>query len=243
MDEYTHYDFRIDAWGPKTLPMAKLAVYIGKLAVIFGYEEHVHFIKVRKGSAIPEIIVDREAALKVAGRLYSAQRTDAPQDIVKARQEIDRMLRVDNASATLGIKKGAKILDFPGRKTPLAEEFTVYEEGEFDGQVIRVGGKDESVPVWIQGEDGEIYICTANRQIARELAQCLFDRSVRVSGNGKWRRTSERVWQMDAFNIRSWEPLEEKSLTHEIEGFRAIEGSDWNRMDDPQGEWKKLRGD
>jgi len=243
MNTPTHYDFRIDAWKPDTLPMARLAEYLAKLAVLVGYKENVHFIQVRKGSAIQEFIVDHEAAPKIAARLHLAGGTSAPMDTIKVRQEINRMLRDDNASASLRIKKGAEIIYFPGRKTPLAEEVVVYEQGELDGEVIRVGGKDDSVPVWLRGEEGEIYKCGTDRNIARELARQLFGQTVRVAGQGTWRRTSDRVWQLEKFTIQSWQALYQSTLVEIIESLRAVDGSEWNDMDDPQGELRKLRGE
>lgn len=243
MDEQIHYDFRIDAWKPETLPMARLAEYLAKLSTMFGHKEHVHFLKVRKGSAIPEIAVDYEAAPKVEARLRLVGTLDAPQELERANQEVNRMLRVDNASATLKIKHGENVLVFPGKKTPLAEEVVVHEQGDLDGVVIRVGGKDDSVPVWIEGEGKVIYKCWANRDMARQLAAYLFDRPVRVTGSGEWCRTPERRWELVDFKIKSFEILDVSPLEKVINDLQQIEGNLWNEMDDPQAELRKLRGD
>lgn len=237
------YDFRIDAWKPETLPMARLAEYLARLAVLFGSKEHVHFHKIRRGSAIPEIVVDDTAVPKVKERLMLVSKPDAPEDIARANQEINRMLRDDNATGVLRLKGGAKILEFPGRKTPLAEEAVVYEFGELDGIVIRVGGKDETVPAMLEGTDGAYFRCNTSREIARQLAGYLFGQSVRVVGRGKWRRTQEGRWELETFDIKSFEPLDEMPLEEVIAGMRTIEGSDWNEMDDPQAEFKRLRGE
>ena len=96
--------------------MARLAEYLAKLAMLFGNKEHIHFMKVRKGSAIQEIVVDAPAVPDVTERLRIADSLDAPDDIVRANREINRMLREDNAIGALKLKGGAKILDFPGAK-------------------------------------------------------------------------------------------------------------------------------
>ncbi len=242
MDDLIHYDFRIDAWTPETLPMVKLAKYLAKLSIIFGDEEHVHFLKVRKGSAIPEIAVEHVAAPKIAARLRLVGTFEAPPDLEKANQEINRMLREDNASATLKIKHGENVLAFPGKKTPLTEEVVVHEQGDLDGVVIRIGGKDDSVPVWIEGEGKVIYKCWANRDMARQLAVYYLDRPVRVTGSGQWCRTPERKWELEDFKIKSFEILEDSPLEEVINDLRQIEGNLWNKMDDPQAELRKLRG-
>lgn len=237
----TIYDFRIDAWKPDTLPMARLAVYLARLATVFGCQEHVHFLKVRKGSAIPEIHVQQASALKVNARLKLVGTADAPQDLASSVQNINAMLREDNASAVLRVKGGAQLIQFPGCKTPLADEAVVHEAGELVGAVIRVGGKDETVPLMLQDTDGATYSCTTTRAIARELAQHLFGDLVRVQGTGKWRRTPERAWELDDFRIKSWERLHQTLLVDEINTLRAVEGSLWNGFADPQAELKKLR--
>ncbi|MDN5882601.1 MAG: hypothetical protein L0H37_09545 [Nitrosospira sp.] len=243
MDELTHYDFRIDAWSPETLPMARLAEYLTKLSTMFGYKEHVHFLKVRKGSAIPEITVDTETALKVATRLHLVGKPDSPPELGRAYQEINRMLRDDNASARLKLKRGSVVVNFPGKKTPLAEEVVVHDQGDLDGIIIRVGGKDDSVPVWVEGERRVIYKCQTSRDLARKLATYLFDQPIRVVGNGQWRRTPAHKWELEKFEIKSFEVLDAALLEHVINELRQVEGNPWNEMDDPQAELRKLKGD
>jgi hypothetical protein len=223
--------------------MARLADYLAELAVLFGNKAHVHFMKVRKGSAVQEIMVDTPAEAEVTARLRLATNPDAPEDIARANWKINRMLREDNATGGLKIKGGAKILDFPGRKTPLAEEAVVYEVGELDGVVIKIGGKDETVPALLEGENGVYYRCNTTKDVARMLAGHLFGHPVRVTGRGKWRRTQEGVWELDTFDIKSFEALDETPLGDIVTTLRAVEGSEWNTMEDPQAEFKRLRGE
>ncbi len=235
------YDFRIDAWLPDTLPMARLAEYLSNLARVFGHQDHVHFLKVRKGSAIPEIHVQETAVPKVQARLKLVNTPDAPEDATKSVHHINNMLRDDGASAVLRVKGGAQVIVFPGCKTPLADEAIVHEAGELIGTVIKVGGKDETVPLLLQDTDGTTYPCTTNRLLARELAHHLFGDLVRVQGTGKWRRTPERSWRLDEFKLKSWEQIDQTPLIDEVAALRAVEGSKWNTFADPQAELKKLR--
>lgn len=237
----TVFDFRIDAWKPDTLPMARLAEYLARLSVVFGHPEQVSLLKVRGGSAIPEIHVQETAAPKVQARLQLVSVGAGPDDASRAVQYINSMLREDNASATLRVKHGALIIDFPGCKTALAEEAIVHEAGELIGSVIRVGGKDDTVPILLQDTDGTLYNCTTSRTIARELAHHLFGDLVRVQGMGKWRRTPERVWELDGFKVKSWEAMDQSTLEDAVKALRGVEGSQWNAFADPQGELKKLR--
>lgn len=241
MDTHTAFDFRIDTLSPETLPMVRLAEYATALAKLMGSEEHVHLLKVRKGSAIPEIWVDHAADPKVRKRLSLVNTPDAPDDIKSNWSKVNTLLRDDNASAVLRVKHGATILEFPGRKTPLSEEVVVHEQGELDGVVIRVGGKDASVPVWLQGEGGEKLECNATRDLAKQLAVHLFEKPVRVAGNAKWRRTKERVWELAGFDIKSFEALDHTPLNDLVTKLRAID-TEWSALDDPQAELRRLRG-
>jgi len=194
-----------------------------------------------KGYPIQEIHAHEIAAPKVHSRLKLVGAGSGPEDASKAVREINAMLRDDNTSATLRPKGGALIIDFPGCKTPLAEEAIVHEAGELIGSVIRVGGRDETVPLLLQDTDGTTYPCNTTKTIARELAHHLFGDLVRVQGNGKWRRTPERIWVLELFKIKSWEPIEQTPLEDAVRALREVEGSQWNTFPDPQAELKKLR--
>lgn len=221
--------------------MARLAEYLARLAVLFGHQDQVYFLKVRKGSAIPEIHVHETAAPKVQSRLKLVGSGNGAEDAHRAVRDINSMLRDDNTSATLAVKGGALVINFPGCKTPLAEEAIVHEAGELVGSVIRVGGKDETVPLLLQDTDGTTYQCNTSKTIARELAHHLFGDLVRVQGNGKWRRTPERIWILDLFKIKSWESIDQTSLEDAVKSLRAVEGSKWNTFADPQAQLKKMR--
>ena len=235
------FDFRMSALKPDTLPMARLAEYLARLAVLFGHQDQVYFLKVRKGSAVPEIHVNEITAPKVQSRLKLVSAGNGPEEANKAVRDINAMLRDDNTSATLAVKGGGLVINFPGCKTPLVEEAVVHEAGELIGSVIRVGGKDETVPLWLQDTDGTTYQCNTSRTIARELARYLFGDLVRVQGSGKWRRTPERIWVLDMFKIKSWDPVDQTSLEDAVKVLRAVEGSHWNTFADPHAQLKKLR--
>lgn len=116
------YDLHIDIWRPDTLPMGWLATYLSKLADLFGDAAHVHFAKIRRGSAIPEVHVDAECAGEVFERLRLVASGQGPADAMRAQRDLNTELRQDDASAVLRVKGGARILLFPGRKTPIAQE-------------------------------------------------------------------------------------------------------------------------
>lgn len=237
------YEFKIDSFTPATLPMARLADYLAELSRLFGHKDHVHFRSLRKGSAVVKAFVDYTERTKVTERLMRVKTHQGPEDAMDAQKKLNGMLRADNAVGKLTRTGSGVIIEFPGRKTPLFEEVTVLEQGELDGIVIRVGGRDDTIPVWVRSSDGEIYRCTANEGIARELIKFYLADAIRVSGDGKWRRTRDEGWRLDEFRISSFKPLDQSDLVSVINDLRKVEGSNWNDMEDPLVEWRKLRGE
>lgn len=241
MDAPTAYMFVMDRWTPDTIPMRRLAQYLDKLSGLLGCQDSVHFKKITKGSARPAWNVDAVAAAEVASNLQAAD-SGASADGVRLCRDINRMLMDDGQAAYLRVMNGPKVMQFAGRNTPIAQEVVVHEAGELEGVVIRVGGRDASVPVQLLGADDH-YRCNTTRAIAKQLAPLLFDKQVRVSGKGKWRRNVDSVWILEEFQITDFVALDNSSTADFLNEMRAIPGSGWNDMPDPQVELKRFRGD
>lgn len=243
MEKFEIYQFKIDAFTLETLPMARLAAYLVQLASLFGNPERVHFDKLKRGSAILLTKVETQAVPKVEARLHQATELDAPEDVAKIYRTVNKMLREDNASGVLKKSKGATIIKFPGKKAPIAETIRVVETGSLEGILIRVGGTDETLPVWLQDVDGVIYYCnTRDRQVARQLAAYYLGPPVRVHGSGKWLRNQDDKWELEEFTVANFEPLVEKTLAQTVEDIRAIPGNEWDEVDDPIAYLKRIRG-
>jgi hypothetical protein len=242
MEKSELLQFKIDAFTPATLPMGRLAMYLEHLSALFGNPERVHFDKLRKGSAIVQARVEGPAVPKVLDRLVSVSKGEAPEDVTRACRELNRMLRIDNATGALKKAKGATIINFPGRKTPITEAVKVVEVGSLEGILIRVGGKDETLPVWLEDQEGTTYYCfTRDRQIAKQLAPYYLGPPVRVHGTGYWERTTEDDWKLEKFDVKSFEPLEDISLEKSVEKIRAAKGNEWDDLDDPVAYWRRIR--
>lgn len=234
--------FRISAATPETLPMARLVKYLDELVTLFGNKEHVHFLKVKRGSAAPAIFVDHQAEPKVRARLRLAVSDDAPQDLSRSVVSINRLLREDNSSGDLRAPGGAKIIVFPGNRHPLDEEAVVSEEAALEGLLVRLGGKDETAHATIEVEPGRWENLTLTRSLAREIAPFLYGDEIRVFGKGKWKRSPEGEWSLAQFNAERFERLGAGDLLETMQTLSTLEGNSWNTVDEPLAVLKRLRG-
>ena len=242
MTEAPEYRFVIDALSPDTLPMSRLAVYMADLAGLLGTFERVHFVRLEAGSTALVQRVDPEAVPEVGNRLVAVAENRAPEDATKAFKALNRYLADDQATGSLRDGSGAEVIQFPGRDQPKLLTFGAFNQpGVLDGVLIRVGGRDETVPAHLQDGD-TIHMCNATREIARQLATHLFGRPLRVHGEGRWERDANADWSMKRFNITGFVELDDAPLGAVVERLRGVEGSGWREIDDLSTELHRLRG-
>jgi hypothetical protein len=229
------YRFKIDAFTPETMPMARLAEYIRELAAILGEHKSVHLLRIEEGSTALVHAIEREAIPKIRARAEAVRRGDAPRDAQEAYRKVNRFLREDNATAILRESKtGPKILEFPGRDEAEDTFPSVNQFGSISAVLIRVGGVGDQIPVLLESEGQQIAGCHTNRHLAKNLAHHLFE-PVRVSGQGYWMRDAEGEWNLNHFRIDSFEPLDGKTLSAALTELRAVAG------DEVKGIYEDLR--
>jgi hypothetical protein len=240
MGERQEYRLKIDAYTRETMPMKRLAEYLADMAILMGEEGSVHLLAIESGSTCPVIMVDWEAEPKVLDRITKVRETAGPEDAQRASQSIDCRLRQDNASADLISPARGKLMEFPGAKSPQPVEWpSIHQAGDLIGIPIAVGGKNELVPVHLQ--DGETeYHLLAKRDKAKRIAEHLFTTTVRVSGQGRWRKAPAGPWILERFLIDDFEPIQITELGEAVQQLRDIEGN-WKLLDDPLAELEEIR--
>ena len=238
------YYFTIDALAPDRLPMARLAEYIADLARLFGQTEHVHFDRVASGSAVLVQHVEGSYDDQVRERLNTASDPKrVPDDVAAAVESINIRLGKDGATGRLRDERDAQIIYFPGRDRPQPRSFGPFKQTcAFDGVLIRIGGKDDTVPVHLQA-GAKVHICNTNRDMARRLAPHLYQGTLRVWGDGRWMREPSGRWKLIWFDISSFTLLDDAPIDEVVERLREVKGSGWKQFDDPLAEIERLRGD
>jgi hypothetical protein len=219
--------------------MERLAEYMLRFAKLLGEPERVHFVEVEDGSAVLLARTEEVAVPKVEQRLADAVRGQGDPVALKALQELDDMLANDNAVGQLIDEGGAEIIAFQGRNRPKPLEYGPFrEDGVLEGVVTKVGGKGETVPIWLQDSE-RTHRCGARRPLARGLAKHYDGGLLRVSGTGSWVRLATGAWLMRSFEIKSFELLDDAPLADVIKRLQGVEGADWG--DDPVTDLMRLR--
>ena len=239
----SEYRFYVDVYTPETLPMATLARYMEDLAALLGHEERVHFQRLEPGSTVLVQFVEEAAAPEVRQRLEEVKLKRGPAEALKAFENIDRRLETDLAIGYLEEIGGGKVIEFPGRVRREKLDFGgVTQTESIDGVPIRIGGKEEWVPILMETQTGDVISgAYAKRAVARQIAAHLFTDVLRVHGRGRYHRTPEGVWLLDRFNITEFEVLDSSPLQEVVERLRAIEGNEWLEVEDPLEELSRLR--
>lgn len=235
--------FFIDAFTPDTLPMWRLAEYMGDLAKLLGEQPSVHFVRLEKGSTVLVNRIDDEAIPKVTGRAREVRDRTAPVDAMEAFKSLNRRLKQDNAVGRLFEPDNAEIIRFPGREEVEPVTFGAFkQDGTLDGVVIRLGGVGDPVPVTLETSDRVHSICMATREQAKILGQFIFGPELRLHGAGRWHRDEAGDWVMDRFTIKFFETLDGEPLSAVIARLRDVPGNEWREMENPWSELERIRG-
>lgn len=234
--------FKIDAFTPDDLPMARLAEYMADLAALLGEPTSVHFVRIEDGSAVLVQKIDEDAVPQVGERTRQVRRGVGPPDAMDAYRRVNRRLRQDNGIGILSDQDGAEIIKFPGREAVEPVTFGAFnQEGTLDGLLIRLGGTGDPVPIHLQATDRRYNQCFATRELAKALGRYIFGPEIRAQGLGRWHRDEAGNWVLDRFQINSFEVLEDQSLSAVVAQLRDVPGSEWPNLKDPWAELDRLR--
>jgi hypothetical protein len=229
MAEGREYRFHIDAFTPDTLPMERLAEYLKELAILLGNPDAVHFMRVEEGqSANLAYKVDELAISIIESRIAAInQRSpEAPPEAVKAFGELNAKLTKDHSTAFIRSETEINnVIVFPGNTT-ISETAPVFgpiiENGVIDGQIVRVGGFDQTVPVHMRSGK-TIHYCNADVDMARRLGPYVLQKPIRVFGLAKWYRNEHEQWVLKVFTITGFtDDLEDLTLIDSIAQLRSV---------------------
>lgn len=236
------YLLRIKGFSPESLPLGRLGEYLSALAKLVGADAPVHFDKVTKGSAKLKMKIPEGSAHEVETRVRLAPVSEPGSEGRRAYEQIQELLRADQTSAEFRPEKGGVILQFPGgEKVSSRHLASVREYGELNGRIIRLGGKDDTIPVGLQQAGGVVINCSATVEQARLLKPYLLEPiDVLLTGVGRWMRTAEGQWEVCDFKISACSPLKYDGFDEALAKVRAG-GSGWDAEEDIDAALHRIR--
>jgi len=239
------YRFRIsESYTPETIPMERLAEYMRAFAKLLGEQHAVHFDGIVDASVGLVARVDVPARPKVADRLAALKAGRAARDVQQAFDELDKMLREDNAIGSLDDGEDPVILPFPGKMREVPQVYGPFlRDGDVQGQIVSIGGRDSTVHVQLLDRQKVITGIEISRELALKLKEHLYGATVRLHGRGKHTRGQDGRWRLEAFRAHSFEMLNDTSLVEVIEHLQSVPGSEWGLSADPAAEILAMRRD
>lgn len=229
----------LDGTAPDKLPMARLAEYLRELSTLLGSKEHVHFENVSEGSACLNTLVEDEKYSEVVFHAQQAASGSGSKRARKAYLELTSLMEQDRIDGQLITATGTLIY-FPKAKRELPA-IVIKKRGSIQGRLYIVGGKDDTVPVRLEGVDGETLLCEANTTMAEELGALLF-KYVRLHGLGEWESRPNGGWKLRKLEIHSYQKLEMGGLRAAIRKIKQSGDTNWSEMDAPHAVISELRG-
>jgi hypothetical protein len=141
-------------------------------------------------------------------------------------------------------RQGGVVIVFPGATAakPVEETRTVQQMDSLIGTVIKIGGRDETVPMQLRTQDGRyLDVTVRGRTKAQQLGSLLFQ-EVRVKGLATWQRDKEGVWACTGMLVDDFDQPNTRPLVDLFDEWAGLPGNDWQLIEDPEGEWLKIRG-
>lgn len=121
-------------------------------------------------------------------------------------------------------------------------EYEVIQEEAFRGKLVAIGGKDETVPLRLQTDDGEtISLTTDSQELAKKMAHHLFE-YLECIGSGVLKLGQDLTWKpvSGKFKIHEFFILPDVNYDEWLSKLRSIE-SDWSTTDNPIQKIQEIR--
>jgi len=237
------YELHVIGTKPGVLSLTDFGELVKKFSDLLGNTEKIHFGALRKGSARVLVKVEEVAHDDVYLQLATARlQGQASAKVVR----MEEYLQTRGWHGEVRSREGNVVLTF-ARAAPTTEpelERTVQQIDTIVGKVIKIGGRDETVPMTLETSEGSyVEVNVKGRDLAKRLAPYLFGKYVRISGVATWKRDQEGKCSCTGMIVDQFEEPDSTPLSDIFDSLRSLPGNHWNEMDDPIEVWKKLRED
>ena len=220
--------------------MKRLCKYLAQLSELLGEGEYVHFSSVTKGSAMLNVDIHNSHYEKVVMHVREAPSGLGTKKRRTAYENLQRLMEEDGTGGVIVDDMNMPLLSFRSYQDK-DKPLTITKHGSVQGRLYMVGGKDETVPVRLEGANGETLYCETNTEVAQKLSAYLF-KQVRLTGHGMWERSADGRWRLKKLRVEAFRELDTAKASAVLAKLRGIEGLKWAEMDDPHVVAMDLRG-
>ena len=219
--------------------MKRLGQYLAQLSDLLGEADYVHFTSVDEGSAMLNVDIQDAKYDRVLMHVREAPKGMGTQKRLAAYEKLQKLMQEDGTGGALLDEGERALLSF---RTPQDDEkpLVISKRGSVQGRLYMVGGKDDTIPVRLEGPNGQTLHCEASTEIAQKLSGLLF-KQIQVTGQGFWERSVEGQWRLRKLRIESFTELDASKTSTVLGKMRSLSGLKWAEMDDPHGTALELR--
>jgi hypothetical protein len=223
MADLERFEFTVPGYTPETMPLDRLIEYLEQLSVVLGEASELHLVGIEKSSVRPVLVMRHDVATRARARASEVRQGGGSARRRGAFDRIRHMVSEDGgAPASLKAPEG-QILEFS--KVDIGADQIVHavrQPTTVQGELIRVGGRQENAQLLIQELSGNVIAgCTAPRSIASAMAPLLY-KPVSVSGVGRWHRSNVGKWEIESLHVQSFEELDADDHESTVAKLQAV---------------------
>lgn len=215
---------------PENLSAYALSQYIESLIILLGGKKN-------KDTFTFKGLTEGSACLAMeSNQSYESVENKTPQI-----DKVNDILASNGHKAELK-KDGNIIYAFNGIKEESIIE--LYQEASFYGQVIKIGGKDETIPLALKDNEGNIVNLTIkDKTLAKEIGQYYLGQEIECKGQGVLIKNKKNKWlpATGKFIVSSFEVMDDISIIDWITQFQSLP-SNWKKEENIDEACAEIRG-
>ena len=236
---------RILERNPERVPMERLGEYIQEFAALLGHDNRPTFKGIKKASTGLMAFVPDNRVEHCRLRIIDAK-NDENSKPGKHLRTLKDMLGVDKINQAQILDENSNVIFaiFGAQVDENSVVERLYQEATVDGSVTGLVSTGKAITLHVCDHfDRDLRLVVRNETLAREILKHFRSDSIRLRVRGVWQR-NENGWSPEASKctVLDFKTLENTSLSTVMTALAQLPGNGWSEVDDPQGEWEKIRG-
>ena len=238
------YKLRLIGKTPDGVRMDRLARYIKLFAELLGTDNQPIFKGLQNASVGLKAYIPPSCQTSVFKRILQLK-TDTESRPSLVMRQIESEMGLDEIPEAEVRDESDNVVYVAKWCRPLIETSPrIQQGGTVDGVVTGLIGADDTLHLYLRDiHSRDLKLVIRNVELGRALLQRFRGGTVRLSVHGSWIRT-ETGWVPEASKcyVDSFDDLDESPLHDIFSRLSDIPGNKWASMQDPIGEWERIRG-